>query len=258
VRFQQADRAASSFIDTLDQFSHDNAEQKELFTFAMCFEKDQVADDAENLRIGIELSHRAKRDEVQILIYQSTRCGFGAIFPAGAKGAGLSPHLHAFGMLEDIFTWDTLLRESEDRLARTLHEKYREERRKEGALDAENPEWETLPENLKESNRCAADHIPIKLRALGYHYEPLQPGKDPIDRFTDDEILLLAQMEHLRWYAERWLDGWEYGPDSIPEKKINRCLVKWDRLLPKDQKKDPEQINTISRALNEIGCVIYR
>jgi hypothetical protein len=93
---------------------------------------------------------------------------------------------------------------------------------------------------------------------LGYHYEPLQPGKDPIDRFTDDEILLLAQIEHLRWCAERWLDGWEYGPKSMKEKKINRCLVAWDQLLPEEQIKDPEQINTIARSLNEIGCAIYR
>jgi predicted dinucleotide-binding enzyme len=251
-----ADYTAPGFVDTAAQLSRDAVEPKELVTYAVCVETEmdakQVADDRENLRIGIELSRRTDKRPVQTLIYQSTRYGFAALFPREDKGAGLSPRLHAFGMVEDIFTWDILLHESEDRLARALHEDY--ERRH--PIEASS-EWDGLAEAFKESNRQAADHIPVKLRALGYHDEPFQSDKQPIERFTENEVLLLAQMEHLRWCAERWLDDWEHGKETNREKKINKNLVLWAQLEEAERNKDPEQINAIIPSLNKVGRGIY-
>lgn len=251
---REVEPLASDFLDVLEAFTHAVVAQKEkLLTCAACYETEEKADDRENFRIGIELSRRTKGRQVQTLIYQSTRQGYASLFPHEARGEGISPRLHAFGMWEDIFTWDILLHESEDQLARALHEDYQKHHRDQG-----HKEWESLDDEFRESNRHAADHIPVKLRALGYHDAPLQPGKQRIEKFTDDEIPLLAKMEHARWCAERWLADWEYGPETIREKKINKNLLPWDKLSPEEQKKDPEQISAIARALHEVNRGIYR
>jgi hypothetical protein len=161
-------------------------------------------------------------------------------------------------MVEDVYSWNTLLNESEDRLARALHERFQVEQRRRDVPDDENPDWDHLPENLRDSNRQAADHIPIKLRALGYHEEPLQSGKERIHRFTDDEVFLLSQIEHARWCAERWLDGWDYAPETDRPKKLNENLRPWNELEPTEQRKDPEQINAIVDVLHQVGRGVYR
>jgi len=156
-------------------------------------------------------------------------------------------------MVEDVFSWNVLLHESEDKLARALHDVYRAQN-----PTGPHPGWEELSEEFRDSNRQAADHIPIKLRALGYHQEPLTNQKARIVSFEEPEVDLLAQMEHTRWCAERYLAGWTYGVTTDRKRKINRCLTEWNKLTPEEQKKDPEQINAISKALYNLGIGIYR
>ena len=229
-----------------------------LTTYAMCVELEDQACDSKNLELGLELSRRTKGRTVQILLYQSTRCGFAALFPERVRGQALSSRLHAFGMKEDIYTWDVLLHESEDRLARALHEDYWRQRQHSGAPVAENPAWQELRDDFKESNRHAADHLPVKLRALGYHEAPLQPERERVLKFEDHEISLLAKMEHARWCAERWLANWEHAPKTDRAKKLSCALCQWDALPSDEQKKDPEQVNAIFRVLEQIGHGIYR
>ena len=67
--------------------------------------------------------------------------------------------------------------------------------------------WYDLPEYQRESNRFAADHIPIKYRMASV--------VDNEDGQVDDKtIRLLAETEHRRWCAEKILDGWEPLPTS--------------------------------------------
>jgi len=153
-------------------------------------------------------------------------------------------------MVEDIFSWDVLLRESQDMLAQQLHMAYQE-------LNPAAKDWQDLSEDFRDSNRQAADHIPIKLRALGYHLEKgTRPGR--INQFETKNKEVLARMEHARFCAERWLAGWTCGPQTIREKKINRTLVKWDDLPPDERLKDHGQINAIPNALYKMGLGIYR
>jgi len=255
--FQEVDRSSTTFLDVLDALSQDAAETRRLITYAVCLEREQAADDRDNLRIGVELARRTTSRPVQTLIYQSTQRGFAALVGRESSLTNY-PRLHAFGMEEDIYNWDILLHETEDQLARALHDDYCQRRRREGQPDAKNPDWEELDEGLKDSNRYAADHIPIKLRALGYHDAPLETDRQRILQFTDEERLLVAQMEHLRWCAERWLAGWEYGPTTDRSRRISRDLVKWDELPSQEQRKDPEQVDAVIRALLLAGRGIYR
>lgn len=220
----------------------------ELQTIILCKESATTVNDRENLRLGLELVSLTDQGRRQLLTYQSTRNGYAALLPTTAIAT--SRRLHAFGMIEDLHSWSILLHESEDKIARAIHEDY--------VKHHGGDSWETLPETFKESNRHAADHVPVKLRGLGYHDAPLQPGVPRIEKFSDPEKLLMAKMEHERWCTERWLDGWEYGPETNRKLKISKDLVSWERLLPHEQKKDFEQIEALPKILHQIGRGIYR
>jgi hypothetical protein len=208
--------------------------------------------------LGLELSKIIAERPAQVLVHQTSRYGFSALFPAEERGSGQPTRVYAFGMAEDVFTWDVLLHESEDQLARALHEDYQEKRTAEGVPDKDNPSWDDISEDFKESNRQAADHIAAKLRALGYHDEPLTKEKQRIERFEGEELFLLAKMEHARWCAERWLAGWKPGPTRDPAHKMSDSLVPWEQLRPDRQKRDREQISAIPKVFSRIQRGIYR
>ncbi|MEO8497341.1 MAG: NAD(P)-binding protein [Planctomycetota bacterium] len=245
----------AEMVRILVERSRESKQHHGLVTYAACFEKDQKADDLRNLRIGFELSKETKDRTAQTLIYQSTRRGFAALFPTESENSRVDGRVHAFGMIEDIYSRDVLLHESEDKVARAIHGDYVAQRLKEGETAAG---WEELSDAMKDSNRHAADHIPTKLRALGYHDAPLQDGHARIEEFDDKAVELLAPLEHTRWCVERWLDGWKHGPETDRPMKISKDLVDWDKLPPKEQKKDYEQIRAIPRVLKNVGRGIYR
>jgi len=217
-------------------------------TYAICW--DDHTDDERNFRLGTELSPSLKGRPAQILIRQTTTHGFAALLSKDHDGASI----HPFGMVEDVFSWDVLVHESEESLARALHEVYRTGRLKNGE---QVPGWDELGEEFRDSNRQAADHIPIKLRALGYQEQPLRKDKEPIVRFKGHEVDLLARMEHARWCAERYLAGWSYAEETNRSRKLSRALVEWHKLSIEEQKKDHEQINAIPQALHDVGLEIY-
>jgi hypothetical protein len=221
---------------------------RELVTVVIC------TSDAAGFRLGTELEPLLHDDGAQILVHQSVTRGFADLLGSGGFGTSV----HAFGMNEGLYSWDEILDESADQLARTLHEGYRAARASEGEPPAATPEWSLLSDDLRDSNRSAADHIPVKLRAIGCIDHPLTWPAAPVRVFGEEETLLLAQMEHSRWCAERRLANWVYGPESDRERRINRFLVGWDDLDERDRLKDVEQIREIPAALRSIGRGVYR
>lgn len=219
-----------------------------LTTYAVCLE-----DDAANLQLGLSLAGELADRSAQVLVYQSTRSGYAALFEGEGPSCPMPANVHAFGMAEDILTWDALFHEGEDAVAKALHEDYRERHSGEAGQD-----WDRLSEGFKDSNRLAADHIPVKLRAIDCSDGPFDKSRGPIDCFEPQEIELLAQMEHIRWCAERRMANWHPGPETDRARRISSCLVPWKDLPPKEQNKDPEQIRAIITALKRVKKGVYR
>jgi len=116
-----------------------------------------------------------------------------------------------------------------------------------------------LDDDLAESNRQLADHMLVKLRAVGCH--TTAKGKnDPgivVERFEPDELELLAKMEHQRWMAERYLAGWTLGPRD-DAKRINPYLVAWEKLPPGIQEYDRNFARIMPGVLNSVNLEIRR
>src|ERR1035441_6039983 len=132
------------------------------------------------------------------LVFQTSKGGFGALFSIDGRGSAIGPQIRAFGMLEDTLSVEELLHEREDSIAKALHENYYNKQLARGRKPGERPAlfvWEQLAERFKDSNRRAADHIRVKLRAIGYRLDELRSDQPAVQSFRKDQVDLLARME---------------------------------------------------------------
>ena len=129
--------------------------------------------------------------------------------------------------------------------------------------------WDQLSHDFRESNRQVADHVSIKLRAIGCtRTKPDGRLRQIRDRFTNKEAIdLLAQMEHQRWCADRYLAGWQPGLVKDTRRKTNPNLVPWDELAQVDERLGRaagstqdfvrQQVSAIPTLLKEIDEKVY-
>jgi TrkA-N domain/RyR domain len=246
--------------------------EKELMTVAACWEStgritDEMDflqalahDDPANLSFALALAREGSRYP-RVLVFQTRKAGFGALFPVEGRGKAVGPRLFPFGMMEDTWSVETLLHEREDEIAKALHKDYYEKQLARGKKPEERPalyKWQELHERFRESNRRASDHIGVKLRAIGYVVSEMRKDLAAIDSFDEYQLDLLARMEHESWCAEWLLQGYIYGPGERDDvAKTQPYLVDWDK-LPEDVKKwDKEQVKVIPEALKRVRLGIY-
>src|ERR1022692_910750 len=181
--------------------------------------------------------------------------GLAALLPRG--------QITGFGSIRDACKRKSWLDSDLDAMARTLHEDYLgklpEAERSRPEKRSSYP-WDLLDDDLVESNRQLADHIPVKLRAVGCHTAARGNQDDPgiaVDRFEGAELELLAKMEHKRWMAERFLAGGTLGPRD-DEKRINPYLVEWEDLPPNIQDYDRNFVRILPNVLKQVNLEIRR
>lgn len=169
------------------------------------------------------------------------------------------PKLFPFGTLDDVCSLSCIADRTIDTLARGIHESYVKQRKEQGKQDDSTQPWENLPRSLRESNRWQADHIPVKIRALGYVLASLDPAResDRITAFTPDEVEILARMEHARWNSERFADDWTLGPRD-PKNRVSPYLIPYDDLENSIQEYDREAMRAIPSLLQQVNLGIYR
>ena len=80
----------------------------------------------------------------------------------------------------------------------------------------------------------------------------------PLERFTEEEVEILARYEHDQWVAERIRTGWVYGEVKNKEKKITPDLVPYDILDEEEKEKDRNPARDIIDLLDIIGLKVYR
>jgi hypothetical protein len=116
--------------------------------------------------------------------------------------------------------------------------------------------WHELNEGYREANRHQADHIAVKLRATLCEAAPFGDPR-PVAIWSDDEVELLAKMEHRRWNANRWLEGWSVGPRDDANKR-HPNLVEWQDLDDETRDYDRKAVRQIPELLELLGLKVVR
>jgi TrkA-N domain/RyR domain len=117
------------------------------------------------------------------------------------------------------------LDDSREALAKAVHEAYL-------AKNSGSP-WDQITEMEKDSNRLAALHNEVK-KAV---WATRKPEED------DAVIDLLARSEHLRWMAEKVMDGWRWSGSLDKSSrdnslKLHHLFVPYDELSKEEKEKD--------------------
>jgi len=144
-------------------------------------------------------------------------------------------------------------------LAREIHAAYCLS--KQVSLKSDDPAlvgWDELRDGLRESNAQQADHIFSKLREIGCTWRKVAGKKVRLVEFGDEEVELLARMEHGRWNAERLLDGWTWGETKDSARKISPYLVSWPALPEEVKEWDRQTVRNIPAFLAKVGLEIRR
>lgn len=189
----------------------------------------------------------------QVAVHQAEEDRFLSLLAQERTGEG-HDRLRPFGGILPDGTLTRLLSERHDRLPRAVHEHYLETLRRQGEAAGGTPEpWDALPENMRHANRAAADHLTVKLAAIGCR---AVAGTGAFD-FTAVEIETLARIEHRRWCAERVLRGWRHGPRDNAA-RLHPDLVPFDELNDIAQDKDRDAVRALPEVLALAGDRIER
>jgi hypothetical protein len=146
--------------------------------------------------------------------------------------------------------------EAREAVARSMHAAYREQI---AAADDDpaHRSWESLPDDLRQSNLSQADHLGAKLAEVGCRVVPAA-GADPGFAFTDTEVEHLAEMEHGRWTADRLRSGWRWGPERDAAGRRSPYLVPWSRVPEDIREYDREFVRRIPALLDGVGLGVVR
>ena len=121
----------------------------------------------------------------------------------------------------------------EQAAAKCHHAYWDAEKAKDPGFDALPRNWNDLPERYRESNRLAAMHHEVKRR--------MRTAQSPGDEVTLMDHL--SRCEHMRWMAEKVMDGWRWSGSTDPSTRNNaklkhHLLVPYDELPLAEQEKD--------------------
>jgi voltage-gated potassium channel Kch len=223
-----------------------------------------IDDDSKALSIAFSLPDALARGQVPIFVRQSEQGGLAALVDR-PRSASLGWNVIPFGAREVAAGLEQVIQEKLDVLARSIHEQYLAERGAEGAEPAGNSAllpWDVLGPAFKSSNRQQADHIDVKLRAVGCcrlsHGEPSPSGAVPFAGFTAEEIEVLSRMEHSRWCADRYLSGWQPGAEADKSRKTTPYLVPFDDLPEEIKDRDRQAVVQIPNLAVRAGERIVR
>jgi hypothetical protein len=151
------------------------------------------------------------------------------------------------------------LLENLEKLAIEIHKLYNQnelERKKGQPL--EYPNFSDLPDSLKYSNLRQAREITEKLDLIGCEMRPAGSEGEPLEQIPEEQVEMLAILEHERWIEERRAGGWTYGKVKDTAKKITPYLVPYHQLSEDIKEKDRDVIRNIPALLDRIGMAACR
>ncbi len=164
----------------------------------------------------------------------------------------ISDDIYPFGTDNFLSSAEYLENAEYDKLARALHYYYLKGC---GKKPQDDP-WEKLIESNRSSNRYQADHIDVKLRAMGIDINTVTGDKlgELLNVKLQNNALVeqLAELEHNRWLINRSLDGYVYGKEKCNQKKIHPLLTDWNNISETDKRHNIKHIEQLKDIIDYI------
>lgn len=178
----------------------------------------------------------------------------------------------SFGCMEQIYSYDVLIGEKLDAMAKAVHCYYENFYGKIGDMESF---WKKSTLYEKQSSRAHAINIPWKLKSAGFQVaEGVRDDAFEKELADDPQLLMnLSVGEHLRWEAKLFLEGWktarpgELAPKQSKDtgKKLHVCLVPWEELEQVEdyygvryRDLDKHLVEALPDILQKAGCRIRK
>ncbi|MFO7944062.1 MAG: NAD-binding protein [Anaerolineales bacterium] len=249
-----------AFERVSDHFIKDN--QSELNAIYICLD-----DESFSLQTGLRLNHQLREQRIPIILRMAESGGLASLLAEEENDQNAFGNLRIFDLLDQTCTPDLLQKGTHEILARHLHAAYLEglpdHKKEKPRMDARSA-WEQLSPALKEKNRQQADRIPQVLVAAGYRIDPLRDWEAERFQFAEggkeeeDEVVMMASVEHELWRQTHIDSGWRVGPRKDPEKKTHPHLVSWEKLPASEKRKNKKFIRDLPRILARAGFQVMK
>lgn len=214
------------FTDQFDLQIIDTAHEKEMFeqVRANCMDARYISvdmgDDSKSLEVSLELRRLlyladdtfTNAPPIYTLISDVEKKSMVAALktPDTRYSRRVSYNIIPYGDRKTVLSYDNLIQEPLDRLAKNVHLVYTDIF-SDGPINVEEAlEQYNLLEVNKRSNRANAMHIRYKLALLGLDYTDKDAVQevDLNDYLTEENLEVLTRAEHDRWMAFYQSDGW--------------------------------------------------
>lgn len=211
--------------------------------------------DGDNIGAGLTLREAMKRERrwlAPIFVRLKGQDAIKEFFSLEEKTHRFIDMIEPFGSLDEVCTYEEVFERRQDATAKAIHEAWLEREESAAQRRPSFKPWQMLDETYRESNRRAADHIPVKLASIGCiapdtRILEFAPGL----RFGQgEEVRLLSRLEHQRWCAERWIDGWRYG-ERDDGRKLHNNLMDFDGLEGDSQQFDIDHVLSLKKFLRQ-------
>jgi hypothetical protein len=214
------------------------------------------------LHVALALRHRLETEDAPIEVLMPEDGGLGRLLEEHREATVSLRNIHPFDPMARTCTPELVLDGTHELLARAVHEHYLQKRLEEGKQMGDERAlvpWDTLPEDLRESNHRQVDHIRDKLSKAGYGIAPLTDWEAAAFRFSPNEVEKMARLEHERWMAERRRQKWRFAPGpKDPDRKTHPDMVPWVELSEDAKDKDREAVIDLPLLLARGGFQLRR
>ena len=215
--------------------------------------------DARALSCALGFLLRLENPEIPIIVRMSEESGLEVLLHNEGASSDWMAAIHSFGITGESCNSKMLTDEDLDIFARKIHEDFISKQLKQGLPinDSSIYPWNKLNPDAKSSYRQQADHIAIKLRAINCVITSDAKINSGFDGFTNDEVELLACMEHNRRKAEQLLSNWAFLQKE-PENGYSHYSIDWSVLPDPIREHSRETIRIIPKILALAGMRIER
>lgn len=211
-----------------------------------------ILNDADSVSIGIlnEVSQIQTNDMLNVVLSLADPVGvINKWYSARELG---NINLEKFNFIEESFTDRSIISEEIDILAKEIHKVHCA--RKNGSTKMVSQKlWEDLPIHYRNQARHQADHLEVKIRALGCDVVDQNSAQVHFEiEKQSEKFELLSATEHNRWMASQYLDGWVLG-ERDDAKKMHPDLVPYSELSDDKKSYDRDSVSNMSFLLKLVG-----